>query len=165
VTICRHRDHHTQPLSPDALLELLIDSKDEVTWKYALAQRFSCPDECVAEVFNPHRPGGAYCCTDRYGSRLGWAVYFRFHERAGYDGSMKLVLHSDETSSCPSTFDSLATACAREGTKQGVHTMISLIDSKMSAHIDWYCASPFVLGGRVTASANSTLNVFYRKLL
>ncbi|MDB6444057.1 hypothetical protein PII47_11725 [Pseudomonas sp. 21TX0197] len=151
-------------MAPDAILKCLTDSMGSDAWTRVLAQRFSSPAECVAEIFNPHRPGGAYACTRRDGVASGWAVYFRFHERAGYDGSMKLVLHSEDEDASSNVFDVLSSACASRGKEQGVHTLISVVDSHMQRHASWFSDSPFLLGGAVGASGNSTLNVFYRKL-
>lgn len=156
--------YYAQLMSPVALLKCLTDSMASDTWKRVLAQRFSTPDECVTEVFNAHRPGGAYCCVGVDGTKLGWAVYFRFHERAGYDGSMNLVLHSLNEECSPAIFDVLSSACASQGVEQGLHTLISVVDSNMKTHVSWFSSSPFMLGGAVEAKENSTLQVFYRKL-
>ncbi|WP_434675430.1 hypothetical protein [Pseudomonas sp. D3-10] len=156
--------YHVHLMTLDAILECLIDCQGSDTWRHMLAQRFSSPRDCVAEIFNPLRPGAAYCCTREDGSPSGWAVYFRFHERAGYDGSMKLVLHSDDEDATFTVFDVLSSACASHGLEQGVHTLICVVDSKMKQLAAWFSSSPFRLGGAVGASGDSTLNVFYRKL-
>lgn len=152
-------------MAPDAILKCLTESMDSDTWRRILAQRFSSPGECVAEIFNPLRPGGAYCCTRADGNPSGWAVYFRFHERAGYDGSMKLVLHSEDEDASATVFEVLSSACASRGVEQGVHTLISVVDSHMKKLASWFSNSSFRLGGAVGASGDATLNVFYRKLL
>lgn len=157
--------YHAHPMAPDATLRCLTDAMGSDTWQRVLAQRFSSPDDCVAEIFNSRRPGGAYRCTRWDGVPSGWAVYFRFHERAGYDGSMKLVLHSEDEDASPTVFDVLSTACVSRGIEQGVHTLISVVDSHMQHHASWFSDSPFLLGGAVGARGNSMLNVFYRKLL
>ena len=153
-----------QLMSPVALLKSLTDSLASDTWKRVLAQRFSTPDECVVEVFNARHRGGAYCCLGADGTPLGWAVYFRFHERAGYEGCMNLVLHSLNLACSSVIFDVLSSACASRGLEQGLHTLISVVDSNMKTHAAWFSDSPFILGGAVEAKEGSTLKVFYRKL-
>lgn len=157
--------YRAQLMSPDATLNYLTESMGSDAWQRVLGQRFSSPDNCVAEIFNSQRSGGAFCCIDLDGVPSGWAVYLRFHERAGYDGSMKLVMHSDDETFSSSIFDVLSSACASQALEQNVHTLISVVDSNMKANVSWFSNSPFTFGGAVGTKGDSKLHVFYRKLL
>jgi hypothetical protein len=138
----------------------LSDNLEYDIWRHILKPRFFSVQACVDEVCDPRKPGYACLCFDETGQIAGWGCCFRFHERLGYAGTMQMVIYSETDEMSDALHNVLYEACKTACRRDAAHTLVALIDSRMTAAYRWFSRGVFNACGAIDLRDGARLHVF-----